>query len=127
MSRHILVVDDNGDVRDVIVDMLASAGFVATAVSGGEAMRDALAAGRASVDAILLDALMPGEPSTGLALHAKELKLPVVMMSGSRDTMKFADDNGLQLLPKPFRLADLIAAIESALASGRFGQRDVPL
>jgi CheY-like chemotaxis protein len=31
MTRHILVVDDDGDVRDVIVMMLVEAGFAATA------------------------------------------------------------------------------------------------
>ena len=38
--------------------------------------------------------------------------------------MQFADENGLQLLTKPFRLPDLLNAIDEAIGSGEFGQRD---
>lgn len=124
MARHVLVVDDDGDVRDVIIGMLLDNGFVATAATGGVAMRDILAADTVPIDAIVLDALMPGEGSAGLALHAESLRIPVVMVSGSIDSIKFAEDRGLQLLRKPFRMAELVRAVEDAIASGRFGQRD---
>jgi DNA-binding response OmpR family regulator len=87
-------------------------------------MREILAAGIA-VDAVVLDLMMPGEPSAQLALHAKDLRLPVVMISGSVEAMEFADENGLQLLGKPFRMDDLAAAVQKALSSGAFGQRPV--
>lgn len=122
MERHVLVVDDNGDVRDMIVTMLEERGFMATAATGGVAMRDILAADVSRIDAIVLAALMPGEPSAAPAVHAKTLRIPVVMISGSHDSMKFAEDNGLQLLRKPFRIPQLIEAIEDAIASGEFGQ-----
>ena len=124
MARRVLVVDDDGDVRDVIISMLADNGFVATAATGGTAMRDILAADAASIDAIVLDAQMPGEESAILALHAKTLRIPVVMISGSMESIKFAEENGLQLLPKPFRIPQLVQAVEDAIASGQFGQRD---
>lgn len=125
MARHILVVDDDGDVRDVIVNILVENGIVAMAATGGIVMRDLLAAADTiRFDAIVLDALMPGEPSADLALHAKTLKIPVVMISGSHDSMTFADEHGLQLLRKPFRMAELLQAIEDAIGSGEFGQRD---
>jgi two-component system OmpR family response regulator len=125
MARHVLVVDDNGDVRDVMMGMLQQSGFVATAATGGVAMRDILTADASPIDVIVLDALMPGEPSAALALHAKALRIPLVMISGSPETMKFAADNGLQLLRKPFHMAEFIEAVETAIASGQFGQRDV--
>lgn len=124
MARHILVVDDDGDVRDVVANMLTEGGFVTTAAPGGVAMRDLLATQDTPFDAIVLDCLMPGEPSAALALHAKEMKLPVVMVSGSHEMMQFADEHGLQLLRKPFRTAELIEAVEAALASEQFGQRE---
>jgi hypothetical protein len=58
---------------------------------------------------------MPGEASSTLALLAKTLRLPVVMISGSPDGMKFAADHGLQLLRKPFR------ALFSFASVGGFG------
>lgn len=59
-----------------------------------------------------------------IALHAKTLRIPVVMISGSIESIKFADDNGLQLLCKPFRILQLIHPVEDAIASGQSGQRD---
>ncbi|MFL5257876.1 MAG: response regulator, partial [Rhodopila sp.] len=76
------------------------------------------------VDAVILDCIMPGELGPELALHAKSLRLPVVMISGSPDAMEFADENGFQFLAKPFHFDDLIAALEKALSSGPFGQWD---
>jgi len=38
--------------------------------------------------------------------------------------MNFADEHGLQLLRKPFRTAELIQAVDNAIASGQFGQRE---
>jgi len=121
MAPHILVVDDDGDVRDVIIEILQDHGFATTATSGG-AMREILAADGPPINAIVLDALMPGEASSDLAVLAEFLKLPLVMISGSLECMTFAADHDLQLLQKPFRAAELIQAIERAIASGEFGQ-----
>ena len=123
MARHILVVDDDGDVRDMIVNVLVESGFVATAATGGVAMRHILAVDTIPIDAIVLDSVMPGEASAALALHAKTLKIPVVMISGSRESMAFAEEHRLQLLHKPFHMAELLQAVEDAIASGEFGQR----
>jgi DNA-binding NtrC family response regulator len=121
-SKHILVVDDNGDVRKVIVDVLQVQNYRVSTASSGSMMRDFLETGDA-VHCVILDALMPGEASTSLALHLKERGIPVVMISGSPEAMKYAADNGLQLLPKPFRSQELCTAVNTALASGEFGQR----
>jgi two-component system OmpR family response regulator len=122
--KHILVVDDDADVLSVLVEMIRDAGCSATPANGGVAMRKTLASEDHRVDAVVLDCLLSGEPSAQLALHAKSLHLPVVMISGNVEAMKFADDHGLQLLWKPFHAADLMAAINEAMNSGEFGQRD---
>ena len=124
MARHVLVVDDDDDVRNVILAMLVASGFEATAATGGVAMRDILATHGAPIDVIVLDSAMPGEQGESLALYAKALRIPVIMISGSPDCVKFAEEQGLQLLRKPFRMAQLRRAIEDALGSGQFGQRD---
>ena len=125
MAQHVLVVDDDADVLSILVEMLRESGFIVTAADSAVAMRDILAdEGGRAIDAVVLDCQMPGEPSAHLALHAKGLRLPVVMVSGSIEAMEFADKNGLQLLGKPFRIAELLDAIEKAIGSGEFGQRD---
>lgn len=124
MAKHILVVDDDGDVRNVLIAMLEESGFLATPADCGAAMRDILARPGTAIDAVVLDSMMPGESGAELALYAKKLHLPVVMISGSPEAMNFAAENGVQFLEKPFRSAELLSAIETALSSGRFGQRD---
>lgn len=121
-SKHILVDDDNGDVRDVIVDTLQEQHFHVCTASSGSTMRDFLDTGD-TVDWVILDALMPGRGSDSLALHLKERGILVVMIFGSPEAVKYAEDNGLQLLPKPFRSHELYSAVNLALASGELGQQ----
>ena len=121
--KHILVVDDDGDVRNVIVEILKDHKYRVSSVADGASMVDFLEIGDA-VDCVVLDALMPGEASISLALRLKETCIPVVMISGSHDAMEYAERNDLQLLRKPFHTQELYNAINTALASGEFGQRD---
>ena len=68
--------------------MLEEHGFRTTSANSGIAMREVLAGDGLPVDAVVLDCLMPGELGPALALHAKSLHLPVVMISGSPDAME---------------------------------------
>jgi two-component system OmpR family response regulator len=121
-TQHILVIDDDGDVRDVLLEILQDREYRVSLAVGGRSMREFLR-GDDPVDVVVLDAAMPGEASASLALYAKGLGLPVVMISGSPKMMQFAIEHDLQLLEKPFRGEELIAAIVEALASGEAGQR----
>jgi FixJ family two-component response regulator len=76
----------------------------------GSTMGDFLETGDVVV-CVLLDALMPGEASAWLALHLKERGIPVVMISGSPEAVKYAEDHGLQLLPKSFRAHELYSGV----------------
>jgi len=118
---HILVVDDEDGVRDALVTMLEEQGFRTTSACSGIARREVLVGDGLPVDAVVLDCLMPGELGPELALHARSLRLPVVMISGSPEAIEFADENGFQFLAKPFHFDDLIAAIEKALSNGQSG------
>ena len=123
MAFHILVLEGDVDVRSVLVEMLEHVGFTPIPAESDAAMRDILAAEALTVDAVVLDYAVPGGPRAELALRAKSLRLPVVMISGSLEAMKFAGENGLQLLHKPFGTKELLNAISEALESGEFGQR----
>ncbi len=123
MALHILVVEDDATVLKVLVAILEDAGFTVTATDSGLAMQ-ILTAEKPAIDAVVLDCRMPGEPSAQLALHAKSLRLPVVMISGHIETIQFAKENRLQLLAKPFRTRELLSAVSEAVGSGKFGQRD---
>jgi two-component system, OmpR family, response regulator len=115
--KHVLVVDDDGDVRDVIVALLEENNFRVSSAASGSLMRDFLQTAD-PVDCVVLDALMPGEAGISLALKLKEFGLPVVVISGSQEAMERAMEEDLQSLPKPFRAKELYDAINVALSGG---------
>ena len=88
-TEAFLVVDDDGDVRDVIVEILQSENYRVSSAASGALMRDFLETADV-VDCVVLDATMPGEGSISLALHLKGAGIPVVMISGSHEAMEYA-------------------------------------
>ena len=122
MTRHILVVEPQRAVGNTISDMLQSVGYRVTAVDGGELMRGLLET--VKFDGLILDATLRGEHSESLAAHAKKLRLPLVVISGRDAVMLDARVRGLQLLHKPFRIRDLVDALDEAFRSGEFGRRE---
>ena len=56
---HILVVDDDRDIRELIVDYLEKSGYRASGAANGKAMWSVLK--NHQIDLIVLDIMMPGE------------------------------------------------------------------
>uniref|UniRef100_UPI0035E05C5B ATP-binding protein n=1 Tax=Enterobacter vonholyi TaxID=2797505 RepID=UPI0035E05C5B len=67
---HILVVDDDRDIRELIVDYLAKSGYRATGAANGKEMRIVL--DKQHIDLVVLDVMMPGDD--GLTL-CRELRV----------------------------------------------------
>jgi DNA-binding response OmpR family regulator len=109
-------------VSETVTAMLESAGYRVTAVNSGEPMREML--DRIKFDAVVLDATLRGEHSDSLAAHAKELGLPLVVISGRGAAMVEAHARNEQLLRKPFRIQEIIDALHRAFASGVSGRRE---
>ncbi|BBK32367.1 DNA-binding response OmpR family regulator [Stella humosa] len=114
---HILVVDDEADVRSTIADYLRLHGLRASTADGGRAMRAILAADR--VDLVLLDIRMPDED--GLTL-ARELRgshpVGIIMATAAIETIDRVV--GLELgaddyLAKPLDLRELLARVRAVL------------
>ena len=122
--KHILVVDDDDAVREVIVAIFKEFKYRVSSASNGAQMRDFLATGN-PVDCVVLDALMPGEQNSSLALHLQSLGLRVVVVSGSPEAIKLAEENSLHFLQKPFRVQELQEAIEMTFSSAHSGRRDI--
>jgi two-component system, OmpR family, response regulator len=112
-SKHILVVDDNDSIRNAVAAMLLDLGYRVSTAADGPSMR-ALLKTRDPVDAVVLDALIPGEDTFSLALRTLELGIPVIMTSGDSEAMKFAEANNLQHVGKPFGIDELQASLERA-------------
>jgi two-component system, OmpR family, response regulator len=116
-GQHILVVDDDRDIRLLLGDYLRKNEFHVTAVADGTAMRRVLA--RESVDLLVLDIMLPGEDGLSLCRWVRaESNYPVIMLTARGDDIDRiiglemgADD----YLPKPFNPRELVVRIKSVL------------
>ncbi|HVH13127.1 MAG TPA: response regulator [Longimicrobium sp.] len=120
MSRKILLVDDEDDIREVAqMSLEMTAGWeVVTAPSGADALRTAAAE---RPDAILLDVMMPGMdgPATARALRAEPdtAEIPIILLTAkvqAADRRRFDDLGVAGILAKPFdpiALADQVREV----------------
>ncbi len=119
MAQHILVVDDEPGIRDVVSHLLDDEGFPVTTASNG---REALASVRRErPDLLLLDLNMP--VMTGwevlAQLQAAQADIPVVFMTaeyGGRAEAERCRADGY--LGKPFDLEDLLLLVARYLRKG---------
>lgn len=120
-NPHVLVVDDEADIRALIQDILGDEGYgVTVAADAGEA-RSARSARK--FDLILLDIWMPDTDGITLLREwsdAGDMHCPVVIMSGhgTVDTAVEATRLGaFDFIEKPLSLAKLLRTVEAALES----------
>lgn len=120
---HILIVDDDPEIRDLLTGYLARQGLTATGVADGREMRRVLA--REHVDLLVLDLMLSGEDGISLCRELRapgQPTLPIVMLSArSEEADRIL---GLELgaddyLAKPFAARELLARIQSVLRRTR--------
>lgn len=124
-SSHgqILLVEDDDEVAALVSEMLAQLGYEVTHVASAAAALGALADGR-SVDLVFSDIMMPGGMN-GVEL-AREIKrrrsdIPVLLTSGySEASARDAEAEGVQILPKPYHIDELAAALNATKSDPQF-------
>ena len=110
---HILVVEDDCAVQDVISEFLRSTGHqVYCAVSAAEA-RQYLASER--IQLALIDCLMSGEQGNSLGEYALSLGVPTILTSGDPQSLKTISAGSFPFLSKPFRLSELEQLVSQIL------------
>lgn len=117
MDKRVLVVDDNDDVRELLIHILQGEGFAASGVADGATALAFLneSAIANPFDLVLLDVMMPGISGVELipkirAISSLSATLPIVMVSalGSEEEVQIAIDAGASAyLLKPFRREDI--------------------
>ena len=118
---HILVVDDDTEIRSLLRDYLQQQGYRVTAVADGRGLRAAVDTSRP--DLIILDLMLPGEDGLTLCreLRARS-EVPVIMLTArGEETDRIV---GLELgaddyVAKPFSPRELLARIKSVLRRTR--------
>ena len=119
-ERHILVVEDDRDLADMMSWVLTAAGFEVTTALNGAAGLEALS--RAPHCVVILDLMMPDVD--GVEFHRRQQThpigrgAPVLVVSGRHDAAKVAAGMGVAgFLPKPFTPDDLVTAVSKIAGS----------
>lgn len=115
--EHILVVDDDARIRQMLARYFEDEGYRVTTVGDGAAMRAQIAA--TTFDIVLLDLVLPRESGLELAreIRAKS-DMPIMMLTGKDDV--FDRIVGLELgaddyMAKPFHLREVLARVRTIL------------
>lgn len=115
----ILLVEDDDEVAALVTEMLEQLGFEVTRAASAMAALGALSNER-HVDLVLSDIMMPGGMD-GVEL-AREIRqrrrgLPILLTSGYAETaIDSAAAIGIRILPKPYQLNELAAALDTAMS-----------
>jgi DNA-binding NtrC family response regulator len=130
-GRHILVVDDEPDIRTLVRDILEDEGYAVTTAEDGESARKARRARRP--DLILLDIWMEDVDGISLLREWSEnggLPCPVIMMSGHGTVETAVEATRLgayDFIEKPISLAKLLLTVERAFESARLLRENTDL
>jgi two-component system OmpR family response regulator len=114
---HILIVDDDAEIRSLLSGYLAKHGCRTTAVADGKGMWRALKAN--TIDLVVLDLMLPGEDGLTLCrdLRAKS-EIPVIILTArgeETDRIVGLEIGADDYLAKPFSARELLARIKVIL------------
>ncbi len=116
---RVLIVDDDPEMRALLLDVLKGEGFETTEAKDGAEAVLALRAKR--FDIILMDKNMPGPSGLDLLPGLRRVcpNSPIIMMTAFGDVpsyMEAMEKGAVEFLFKPFRMEELKVAIAKALA-----------
>lgn len=122
---HIVIVDDDAQIRSLLSSYLRSNGFQTTAVPDGRAVDRLLQSRR--IDLIVLDRMLPGEVGLSICKRLRdEVGVPVIIVTGRRsehDRIQALESGAQDCLVKPFNPRELLARIRNVLGRWDLGVR----
>ena len=123
---HVLIVDDDREIRGLLAQYLEKHDFRTTAVADGREMRRVLE--RSHVDLLVLDLMLPGEDGLSLCRELRgRSQLPIIMLTArGEDVDRIV---GLELgaddyVAKPFNPRELLGRIRAVLRRSAHAPRD---
>jgi two-component system OmpR family response regulator len=114
---HVLIVDDEADVRDLVTEYLSKNDLRVSAAASGRDMFEAF--DRESIDLVLLDLRLPGEDGMQLARSLRErATVPIVLLTGrdeEADRVMGLELGADDYVTKPFSPRELLARLRAVL------------
>lgn len=125
MQKHLLLVDDDANIRMMVSDFLIASGYEVTCAESGEAALNQMAT--QLPDLVILDMGMPGMGGTGFLTRITDklgrTRVPVLVLTARSDMAEFfANKQIAGFLTKPASPDDLIAEVQRIL----FMESDLP-
>jgi len=120
-AAHVLALDDDPSVRQMIADYLGDNEVRVTTLASGQQIAEVMT--RETIDLLLLDLRLPGEDGMQIARKLREESdVPIIMLTGRKDEADRV--MGLELgaddyLTKPFSPRELLARIRALLRRSR--------
>ncbi|MBI4067654.1 response regulator [Candidatus Gottesmanbacteria bacterium] len=119
MTKHILIIDDDLEILEVIKIVLEEKGYEVTTLSDGNSLTQKLQLN--IPDLILLDIWMSGidgpEIAKSLKSDEKTKKIPIIMISANNEGARLAKEvQAEEFLAKPFDIDDLLNIVNKYLS-----------
>ena len=120
---HILIVDDDADIRELLGQYLRKNGFRVSTAANGRQMRQAIDGG--GIDMIVLDLMMPGEDGLSLCRDLNvggTTPIPILMLTAKNeeaDRILGLEMGADDYLTKPFASRELLARVRAILRRTR--------
>jgi DNA-binding response OmpR family regulator len=117
MRKHILIVEDDAGIRNLLKMSLGAEGYLCECASDGCEAADLLE-NAASYDLVLLDIMLPGADGYELLSYIRPLNIPVIFVSAKGSVeeriagLKMGADD---YIVKPFQLGEVLARVEAVL------------
>ena len=120
MSKRIIVVDDDKEIREIVTFVLNRQGFEVAVASNGQQLQQLLA--QLIPDLIILDVMMPGENGyhifSSLRSNPYTQHIPIVIMTAHVEDIyeRISEDLGAaEHMTKPFHPFDLVERVKALL------------
>jgi len=116
-SPHILIVEDDREIRDLVSRFLKQNGYRVSVATDGRSMDRMLGSSR--IDLVVLDIMLPGEDGLSLCRRLRSTSnLPIIMLTArgqETDRIVGLEVGADDYVPKPFNPRELLARIRAVL------------
>lgn len=115
MHKHVLVIDDDQGISEVVKIILTENGYTVDVISDGNNLVERIK--KINPNVVLLDIWMSGVDGRDVLKAIREdktiSKMPVIVISALTNTDKIAEEaKADDFLPKPFDISDLLMKVE---------------